>query len=268
MTGIDHLIIAVADLGEGEAAMEKAGFLPTPRGLHSAEMGTANATIVLGDRTYFEVLGIVAPTEANVAIRAGIDAGRALFGLALTTEDARATQDDWDAAGVGTGEMRAFSRPVDLPGGTREAAFRTAYVSADACPGAYSFACEHLTPDVVWREDYLVQPNAVVGLRKIVAVADDPAAAAAAWARIPGLSATDGTVAMDGRALEFVTPAAFTAATGATPPAVPAMTALVFASSDLGRTRAALEAGGYSVAEEGAGLRTTILGITFRFEPA
>ena len=64
ITGLDHVIIAVRDLDAGEAAMSRLGFRPTPRGYHSAHMGTANSTIVLPDNTYFEVLGVVADTGA------------------------------------------------------------------------------------------------------------------------------------------------------------------------------------------------------------
>ena len=60
VSGIDHCVLLVRDLDAAERAMARLGFRPTPRGHHSAHMGTANATVVFRDGTYFETLGVVA----------------------------------------------------------------------------------------------------------------------------------------------------------------------------------------------------------------
>lgn len=266
VTGLDHLIIAVGDLERGEASMTALGFRPTPRGYHSSEMGTANATVVLRDHTYFEVLGVVADTEANAPIRAGIAGGRSLFGLAMKTDDAEAAQARFDALKIGAGAMRAFSRPVEMPDGPRDAAFRTAYLDASVTPGAYGFVCEHQTPEIVWRSDYLDQPNAVTGIRRVVGVASDPGAAAAAWARIPGIERHGGAVRLGERAIEFLEPADFGARFGRPPAAEPGLGALVFATSDPARTRAALEAGGIDHDLVHDTIHARVEGVVFRFE--
>jgi hypothetical protein len=268
VAGLDHVIILVDDLGRGEAAMAALGFRPTPRGYHSAEIGTANATVVLHDGTYFELLGVVARTEANAPIREGLAARRHLFGLALRTRDAAATQARFDGLGVGAGTMRAFSRPVEMPEGPRDAAFRTAYLDRTATPGAYGFACEHLTPEVVWRKDYLDQPNAVTGIRRVIGVAAEPADAAAAWGRIPGLEATAPEIRLGRHVLHFLDPASFARRFGPAPAATPALAALVLESSDLSRTRAALDKGGISHRTDDRALQATQEGVVFRFEEA
>ncbi len=266
VTGLDHVIVLVDDLDRGEASMAALGFRPTPRGHHSEEMGTANATVVLRDGTYFEVLGLVAETDANRAIRAGLAERRNLFGLAMKTDDADAAQARFDEAQIGAGTMRAFSRPVDLPGGPRDASFRTAYLDGAATPGAYGFVCEHLTPDVVWRPDFLDQPNAVTGIRRIVGVAADPSVAVATWARIAGLEADGSGVRMGERRLDFIEPAAFQASFGPPPAASPGLAALVFATSDVERTRGALRTGGVDHTVVGGGLQAMSEGVVFRFE--
>ena len=266
VTGLDHLIILVDELDRGERSVAALGFRPTPRGYHSREMGTANATVVLHDGTYFEVLGLVAETETNLPIRAGLAAGRTLFGLAMKTDDAEAAQSHFDGLKIGTGAMRAFSRPVDLPGGPRDASFRTAYLDGSVTPGAYGFVCQHLTPDVVWRPDFLDQPNAVTGIRRVVGVAADPDAAVAAWARIPGLEPAGSGLRMGERRLEFMQPAAFESAYGPPPPAQPCLAAIDFASSDLERTRNALAASGADHRQIGDALQATAEGVVFRFE--
>jgi hypothetical protein len=268
VTGLDHLIILVDELDRGEASMAAMGFRPTPRGYHSREMGTANATVVLHDGTYFEVLGLVAETEANAPIRAGLATRRTLFGLAMKTDDAGAAQATFDGLKVGTGAMRAFSRPVELPGGPRDANFRTAYLDPAVTPGAYGFVCQHLTADVVWRPDYLDQPNGVTGLRRVVGVAADPGAAVAAWARIPGLEPDGDGLRIGARRLDFMRPAAFASAYGPPPPATPCLAALDFVTSDLERTRNALASGGADHRRTGDALQATAEGVVFRFEHA
>jgi hypothetical protein len=66
-----------------------------------------------------------------------------------------------------------FARPVELPGGTQHARFTVARTRTDATPGAMLFVCQHHTPDVVWREDYLNQPNDALGLAEVIGIADD-----------------------------------------------------------------------------------------------
>lgn len=275
ISGLDHVIIAVGDLDAGEAAMRRLGFRTTPRGYHSAHMGTANSTIVFADRTYFEVLGPVAETEANRPIREGLAAGRALFGVAMKTEDAAAAQAGFAARGISDGPVNDFSRPVALPEGAREAAFRTTNISAEASPGAYAFVCQHLTPELVWRPDYLEQENGVVGLKEVVACSSDLAAAEAGWARIlPGAvrRATEDVIVDFGNGqLHYLAPPTYRARFGAPPAVDPGLGALVFASADMARTRALLSGAGAVFKEEGGQLllpATEACGVTFAFRAA
>jgi hypothetical protein len=231
-------------------------------------MGTANATVVLHDGTYFEVLAPIAETEANAPIRAGLTERRALFGLVMKTDDAEAAQVEFNGLAIGTGAMRAFSRPVELPGGTRDASFRAAYLDGSVTPGAYGFVCQHLTPDAVWRPDFLDQPNAVTGIRRVVGVAADPGAAVAAWARIPGLEPDGNGVRMGERRLDFMDPGAFASVYGPPPPAQPCLAALHFVTSDLERTRSALAAGGTECRLAGSALQAAAEGVVFRFDSA
>jgi len=68
ISGIDHLLVVVSDLDRAAATYRRLGFTLSPRAVHSAHMGTANHTIML-ERDYFELLGVLAPTEANVQWR-------------------------------------------------------------------------------------------------------------------------------------------------------------------------------------------------------
>jgi hypothetical protein len=124
--GLDHVVILVRDLAGAEARLARLGFRPTPRGVHSAHMGTANTTVIFEDGTYLEALGVLQPTEHNLAVRTVLAEREGPYGLAFKTEDAGAAAAEFAAAGIGPAEALEFARPVELPSGPRAAAFRVA----------------------------------------------------------------------------------------------------------------------------------------------
>ena len=126
VSGLDHVVILVRDLAGAEARLARLGFRPTPRGVHSAHMGTANTTILFRDGTYLEALGVLQPTDQNLAVRAVLAKREGPYGLAFKTDDADAAAAEFAAADIGPGVALEFTRPVALPSGPREAAFRVA----------------------------------------------------------------------------------------------------------------------------------------------
>lgn len=186
ITGFDHALILAADLDDGIARMRRLGFRPTPKGFHSAHMGTANSTVVLCETTYFEVISVVAPTPANADMRRALERRQGLFGHALRTDDAHACFRELESRSASDGAVVDFSREVALPGGTREASFSIANIRSEAILGMHAFACAHHTPDVVWREDYLEQPNAVTGVAGVVGEVADLDEAEAAYGSVFG----------------------------------------------------------------------------------
>ena len=243
--GLDHVIILARDLDDAEARMTALGFRPTPRGYHSAHMGTANATIMLRNGTYFETLSVVQPTPANADTRAVLALREGPAGLALKTDDAEGAAVEFMAAGIAAGDALDFSRPVDLPGGTRDARFTVARVRSDASPGASLFVCQQHTPDVVWREDFLEQPNGATGLAELIGVADDLAAIEQAYGVIFGdrVRRSDDavTIAADLATISFLTPAALARRFGslATPVSTPTprLAGLCFAVENVARVK-------------------------------
>lgn len=179
---LDHAVVLVRDLDAAERRFQALGFRCTPRGYHSTHMGTANATVVLPDRrTYFELLGVVAPTPANATQRARLARREGLYGLAFKTADARAAAAELDSAGLAQGDAVDFARPVELPDGIREARFTVARGRDDLTPGAWCFLCQHHTPELVWRPEYLHQPNGARALLEIVGCAEDLDAVEDGW---------------------------------------------------------------------------------------
>ena len=217
--GLDHVIILVRDLDDADARMARLGFRPTPRGLHSAHMGTANATVMLQNGTYFETLTVLHATPANADTRAVLAAREGPFGLALKTDDAHGAADAFEAAQIAAGGALAFVRPVALPNGTQDACFTVARTRVEATPGASLFVCHHHTPEIVWREDYLAQPNGATGIAEVIGIAADLAAIEDAYGVIFGervRSMAGGvTIAAGDAVIMFLSPGAFVQRFGA-----------------------------------------------------
>jgi hypothetical protein len=135
------------------------------------------------------------------------------FGLAFKTDDAHAAAAELAAAGIAEGDALDFVRPVELPAGTREARFTIARTRADASPGAMLFVCQHHTPELVWREEYVHQPNDVLGLVEVIGIADDLVTIEASYRVIFGdrVQRTDDrvTIAAGSASVVFLSPAAF-----------------------------------------------------------
>jgi hypothetical protein len=183
ISGIDHVVVGVNDLAGAAEVYGRLGFTLSPRGVHSPMLGTANHTIML-QHDYFELLGIVAPTEANVGWRNALAEGDGIVAAAVAIPDAAAAHAAWERAGLDPEQAISFSRSVHRPGGkTVEAKFEVVNLPRTAVPGAALFACGHLTRDAVWLPELLEHANTAVALRKITIAAQDLRHTADAWAR-------------------------------------------------------------------------------------
>jgi catechol 2,3-dioxygenase-like lactoylglutathione lyase family enzyme len=201
VVGLDHVVILVRDLDRAAETWRRLGFTLAPRGVHSAHMGTANHTIMLGP-DYLELIGVVAERPYNEPSRALLARrGEGIERTALATDDAAAGVDEIRARGLsGTGPLD-FGRPVTLPNGTAtEAKFRVFQWPLDEAPaGMRIFACQHLTREAVWIPELQRHAN---GARRIVRVeiaSEDPQADAAHMARLldePAKSGPDGVLSV------------------------------------------------------------------------
>ncbi len=250
LTGIDHCVILVRELDAAAETYRRLGFTLSPRGYHSAHMGSANHTIML-QRDYFELLGMIKPTEQNQRWRDEIARGEGLSAVALQTDDADKACAEIRAMGIAASDVVAFSRPVDLPGGGKtEAAFRVTTFPEDLLPGMHLFVCGQLTRNAVWIPELTAHANGAQGLAALVMACADPDAMAARWATIFGqgaISAIPGGARVNtGKTdVELLAPASL----GARYPGLPIDTGrdrlvgLAIRVADLGKARAALSAG-------------------------
>lgn len=266
---VDHVVVSLRDqLDAGAATYRRLGFSLTPRGYHT--LGSMNHLAVFGT-DYLELLA----APAGSARREIADAPIGLGALVFATRDADATHAAVTASGVPVLAPQAFSRPVEIDGVPRAAAFRTVRLPVDTAPAGRFYFCEHATPELVWRDAWRAHPNAVTGIARVVIAAADPGALGALFARMFGdamvYGEADGYVLTLGLATcEIRTPAVVRAGYGNLAAGRgDFMAALVLRSASLERTAAALAAGGVAVMRVGGRILVpaeAACGVTLVFE--
>ncbi len=183
--GLDHVVVTVRNLESAVEHWRKLGFTLSPRGMHSAHMGTANHTIML-DPDYIELLGVLVPTPHNQGGRDFLEQREGIERAAFHAFDTIAGIDELAARGIAATGPYEFGRPVDLPDGRRtEAKFRNFKWPTDEAPGDLRiFACQHLTPEAVWVPELKQHANTAKCLQRIEVVTPDPAQAARLMTRL------------------------------------------------------------------------------------
>src|SRR5437879_3578691 len=171
----------VKDLDKAAENYRQLGFTISPRGTHSAHMGTGNYTIMF-DPDYMELLGVLAATEHNAPARAFLDKrGEGIERIAFTAVDSAAGAEEIRARGLTPIGPTDFERPVTLPNGTVSAAkFRTfMWPTAEAPGGVRIFACQHKTRETVWIPELMKHANAAKRIKQVLIVSPEPARDAA-----------------------------------------------------------------------------------------
>ncbi|WP_315835693.1 VOC family protein [Bradyrhizobium prioriisuperbiae] len=209
LIGLDHAVVAVRDLDAAGAAWKRLGFTISPRGTHSAHLGSGNYTIVFSD-DYLELLGILNETPHNQATVKFLREHEGIERTAFTTDDAAAGVAEVKARGIAADGPVHFGRPVDLPnGGKSEAKFNIFRWPVDEAPGGLRiFACQHLTPEAVWIPELRSHANGAKRLVQVEVLSATPKDAAAQLSRLidrPVAETADGyRVASGGTRADFL----------------------------------------------------------------
>lgn len=188
---LDHLVINTRFETDAAAArFEQLGFQLTPRGRHS--LGSINHLMMFPGH-YLELIGL--PTDGGKLRQEVVDSVDGIDGLVFQTDDAEATAAKVSAAGVAMQAVQHFSRPVELDGTTRAARFETVRL----VPGQYAagriYYCRHLTPELVWRDEWLVHPNGVSSIAELTVISQTPEATRRAYEKLDDTRRDDASTA-------------------------------------------------------------------------
>lgn len=182
---IDHAVITVPVLDKAAEIYRRLGFSHSPRGVHSAVLGTENHTIMLRGGDYFELLSVRSPTDRNVRWRKSLAEGGGLAGLAMTTTDAAGAYEYWSNVGLSPDLPLKFARPVTRADGTQvEARFEVVSLADVPDTALRVFVCSQPTRDAVWLPELLDHANGAIAIRRISIETPAPEVSAAQWKRI------------------------------------------------------------------------------------
>jgi hypothetical protein len=246
---IDHIVLAVRDLEVARQSFAAFGFTTTPPARHP--FGTGNSLIQLGS-SFIELLAVVEPEKLVPMADGQFSFGafndsflrdrEGMSMLVLSSDDARADNDGWNARGLATYAPVDFSRQATLADGRQvTVAFTIAFAIDPTMPATPFFVCQQHYPENFWQPAYQEHANGGRDIAAITMTVPTPARHADFF----GAMVPDATVAADGDALRVqlargridLQPAADAAAT-------PAFSATTVAVDDLDATARVLSVAG------------------------
>ncbi len=178
---LDHVVINVRDrIDEAADTFRRLGFTLTPRGYHT--LGSMNHLAMFGT----DYLELIAARPGDTLRPEIMEAAEGLNGLVFGTEDSSATYAALQQAGVPVFPPGEFSRPVALPGGTRDAVFRTVRLMPGTVAAGRLYFCHHFTRDLVWRDEWRHHANGATGVARAVIAASDPSGFGGLFSRMFG----------------------------------------------------------------------------------
>jgi len=280
---LDHVAHFVPDREAAADALARLGFSATPFSEQSHRTrpdgplepaGTGNRCVML-ERGYLEFLSPLADTPIAEQLRVAIRRYTGVHLIAYGSADAEADHRRLSAEGfappdpvrlqreVGTGQDDAGRSPAaarlaaSTVSGETTRTMTVRFTVTRTAPGCMPEGriqfCQHHSPEGVWQTRWLTHPNALVALTAVHVCVADPEEAAQRYARYAGLAVQPlpagpgrGYVQATARGrLVLCDAPRLHALLGIEPPALPWIGGVELASSDPGRTTAALRAGGY-----------------------
>ncbi len=180
--GLDHIVLAVADLTAAARRFQSLGFTTTPLARHP--WGTENILVQL-QGGFIELLGIATDVQMSPP-----QAGEFSFGhytesyledlqgasmLAFSSCDADADRKRWLELGVNTYAPFDFSRMATLENGQQvPVAFSLAFATHSEMPRAVWFVCQQHYPENFWKPAFQQHANAAHDLACVTLAATEP----------------------------------------------------------------------------------------------
>ena len=216
---LDHVGHFVRDPQAAAAALQRAGFAPTPVSVQIAPdggpTGTGNVCAMM-TRGYMEVLFKTADTPLGREFEAALTRHSGIQLAAFAVADANLWHRRLGEAGFRTRPIAPFKRPVGTETGTDTASFTVARVEPGEMAEGRIQMLTHHTEDAVWQKRWLNHPNGARGLASLVIVVADVSEAAARYARFanrPAVRTRSGqALQLDRGRIDLVTRDAFAAA--------------------------------------------------------
>ena len=178
---LDHLVINTALGMDGAVGIFRdLGFHLTPRGHHS--LGSLNH-LMMDPASYLELVGVPPTGKQRQEV---LDSPLGLSGLVFRSSDANATYARLTSAGFAPQEPVLLERPVTVDGADDVARFRNVRMTSAEFPAGRVYFCQHLTPGLVWRDEWLSHPNGFCGIAGVTVQTPNPPRESARYAALAG----------------------------------------------------------------------------------
>ena len=256
---LDHVAFFADDVDRAETALGRLGFLLSPftKQMHCPEAGAPLVPAGTGNRlAVFEegYLEVLVPTGEHTQLAQqlyeALERYPGVHLIAFGSADAGAHRARLVADGFSPLPVVDLRREVvGADGAPAEVQFRVTRLPPGTIEEGRVQFCEHITPEQVWRADWLHHPNGIIALDAVWVCSADPDAAAERFARFTGCS-NSLTLRTARGSVRFLSPHVFkTELPDTGVPALPYIGALCLRCRSLPRTRAALRSRGVPVSE-------------------
>jgi hypothetical protein len=170
---LDHPLIAVADMQQSKQVYEKLGFTIPPRGSH-IEWGTGNWCIMFAN-DYLELRGILDPSRETLGLEHVLEQyGEGLAGIAFGTEGAEISHAKMSQNQLHPKPVRYLTRNFEVPGQWLQPKFALCFPADTETQGlTHVVLCDHLTPELMRKPEYLHHDNDAQGIISMTGVIDD-----------------------------------------------------------------------------------------------
>ena len=183
--GIDHVVIAVADLERAVAGFGQLGFTVVRGGRHTA-VGTHNALVAFSDGTYLELIAFLVESSPHPWF-AAVARGGGLTDVCLRTDDLDADLASFARAGARMSDPFAMER-------TRPDGYAVRWMLAVPLPpsaGAVPLLIQDTTPRDQRVPRERVHGNGATGIGTLTVAVEDAAAACAFYEDVLGARGED-----------------------------------------------------------------------------
>ncbi len=168
---LDHVSHFVRDLDAAAGLLEQLGFVVAPVSVQEVAGSRVGANrCVMLEQGYIEILTPTLQPDPGLRL--------ACFGTPDPEGERRRLADH----GFEPQPVVDLQRELD----SNTVRFKVVRPASGKMPEGRIQYVQHLTPQHIWRKEYLGHANGVVDLRALFVVADDPPQAAARWARFTG----------------------------------------------------------------------------------
>lgn len=192
--GIDHPLVAIADMDKACDDFARLGFFINPR--HHHPWGTDNHLLMFPEN-FIELISVYDDRLLDLKNDQGFAFGRFISDaiqrregislVALHSEDARADQQRITSRGLENHGIVDFRRVAHRPDGSEEEAVVSLVMLINRDHPAIShFFCHQHKPHLVWVDEWMQHPNGAKGITSVSYIADTPSDLTARFRKIYG----------------------------------------------------------------------------------